>query len=833
MLNKTRLVLSSSIACAVGLGVYPVYAQNMLEEVVVTARKREESVLKVPVVASVLSGETLDRYGLSDVGQISDRVPGLNFGTGVVAAGVQVSLRGIGTSTLNATIDQSVALNVDGLQLTQGLAFAAATFDMAGVQVYKGPQALFFGKAAPAGVIAIQTADPTDEFEAIVRGGYEFEAEEKLGELILSGPVTDTLGLRLAAQFTDSGGYFENTAQVQSHPIFGNLGGLNPTYRDYPDEKNTLVRGTALWEPNDRFNAKLKVNYTDQDSQGSAHDAQLSSCPDGTDSAVGGLLGLNFIAGYPCKLDRKIAFSYADPAAFPGVWNGGAPFSKAEQVFGSLELNYQLGDDLTLTSVTGSYDIDQESLLNGATTPNYGPPFMSQNKFTRNDFTQELRLTSDFDSAVNFLLGGFYQKGDMGFLVDLPFNQAYVPLTGINTEKFVWGDHDIDIEAYSLFGQVLWHILPDLELGAGVRWTTEGRTHKVTDLLPTLSGMPSTPVPLGNPTIGSNNWAPELTLTWSPTDDLTVFGALKQAYKSGSFNTAGVPVPWQDTSFGDEKVRGGELGLKTRLFDDTLAFNAATYYYRFEDLQVDSNEFDAVSRQFLAKTVNAAEAEVYGIDIDARYSVPAIDGLILSGALNWNKAEYRSFDNALCWGGQTIAQGCDVPGSYNEFANVNILAVPPEYFPGYTRQDLAGEPLVRAPEWTANVSLDYEHAVFDGMTLRFGVNANYSSSYLTALQNRKDMYQDSYVKTSANISLSGVDDGWMVELIGDNLTDEIVTGNCISSPYADAQLFGNTYTGSTLTGISGVDELACFAERGRSVWMRLTVRPAVLFSRSR
>ena len=94
------------------------------------------------------------------------------------------------------------------------------------------------------------------------------------------------------------------------------------------------------------------------------------------------------------------------------------------------------------------------------------------------------------------------------------------------------------------------------------------------------------------------------------------------------------------------------------------------------------------------------------------------------------------------------------------------------------------------------------------------------------------MYQSAYVKTGATVSLSGPDDGWMVEVIGDNLNNKITTGTCLSSPYAEAFLFSNTYTGTNLTGLSGSDEAGCFAERGRSLWVRLTVRPLALLNKN-
>lgn len=801
-------VLAAAIAAGLALEVTPAAAAQ-LEEVIVTARKRDESIMKVPTTATVLSQETLDQYAVGDVKGIADKVPGLNFGSGVLASGVQVSMRGVGTSTKNPAIDQSVALVADGMQFTQGLAFQAASFDMANVQVLKGPQALFFGKAAPAGVIAIRTADPIDKNEVVLRAGYEFEAEEALGEAIVSGPVTDTLGLRLAAQFSDMDGYFRNDAVPGQAvvPAFGSLGAAPVTEKDFPNRDSLLLRGTALWNPTESFSARFKVNYNDVETKGWGGEPQLVSCPLGTNSAFHAL-GVDWIGGEDCKKDDKQKFSYMDPAAYPGIRNGGVPYSDIEQYFGSLELNYDFDNDLTLTSVTGYYDVDQSSLVNLGITTGFGTPMANQGDFERNDFTQELRLTSSFDGDLNFMLGAFYQTGETDYLSWLPWNQTMQKLSPrFNLgPALTWADNEMDAETISGFGQVLWQITPDLELGLGARWTAEDREHSqmvrtITRPDRTVEWLPApVPNPLGNPDLGSDNWSPEVSLTWTATDSLTVFANLKQAYKSGSFDLT-TAKPGEDSSFKDEKVEGGELGIKSRWLDDTLAFNASGYYYKYDDMQVEKNVFDPPNGVFGVKTTNAASAEVYGVDLDVTYVPPALDGLTLFGAVNWNKAEYEDFADADCWIGQSLAQGCniDVDGDGKG-----------DY------QDLAGEPLVRAPEWTANFGFDYATPVFDGMTLRLGSNTQYSDSYSASPTNFKDAYQDSYVKTSANIGLVGANDRWVVEVIGDNLTDEIVYGACNPQTYRENYIVGST-TAGTGTANGKLPENACFVERGRSV----------------
>ncbi|WP_321390683.1 TonB-dependent receptor [Emcibacter sp.] len=809
------LLLATVAACSLA-EVTPAMAQMVLEEITVTARKREESIMKVPVTTSVLSGDTLDQYAITDVAGVADKTPGLNFSNGPTASGVLVSMRGIGTGTNNPAIDQSIAFVIDGMQFTQGLAFEMATLDMAQVEVMKGPQALFFGKAAPAGVIAVRTADPGEEFEVKLRAGYEFEAQERMGEFVISGPVTDTLGLRLAAQYSKMDGYFTNDAEV-GNSAFGSLGAAPVTYQEFPNKEQVMVRGTMVWNPSDNFKARLKLNYSDMEIQGFGSEPQLVSCPDGTDSFFS-FLGLSFIGGETCDVDGNQTLIYMDPDSFPGIYNDGVPFADVQQFFGSLEMSYDFGNDLTLSSVTGFYDVDQSSMFNGSITTSLGSPFAIQGKMDRRDFTQELRLTSDYAGDVNFMAGAFYQKGETNFLSSLPANQAWLPLLGVLRPgaswppALAWADHSIDSETVSLFGQVLWKITPELEIGAGVRWTDEQRSHNVVNrLLERFDLGPALPVTLARPELSSSNWSPEVSIAYTPTDELTIYANFKRAYKSGSFDVGGGANNGDDKAFDDETVRGGEFGVKALLADGALIVNAATYYYEYDDMQVETRVFDPENGSVAVRTVNAASSEIYGIDLDATYAVPGVDGLTLYGAVNWNTAKYTDFDNAQCYTGQTFAAGCNIDLNDDGIGDA---------------QSLTGEPLLRAPKWMANAGFDYQTDVSNDLTLSLASNLSYSDSYSASSTNIADAYQDSYVKLSANIGLGSNEDGWRVELIGDNLTDKYVYGNCAPAGYADSLLMGQdaAFAGTGAAGgPGGSPETACFTSRGRSVWLRLTV----------
>jgi iron complex outermembrane receptor protein len=807
---------------------------TVANEIIVLARKRQESILKVPVVVTAVSGDTLQTAGVTEITDLPKLVPGLVIAGNLLSIGPQVTIRGVGTSSFDPGVDQSISLNIDGLSLGQGLAFGSAMFDVAQVEVLKGPQALFYGKSSPGGVIALRTADPGSEVEYIARGGYEFEAKEWRGEFIASGPVTDTLGFRLSTMLSDAEGYFKNRAVAEP-----GTGAQTPGKLRNPQPSNFVIRGTALWEPIDNLTARLKVNHA-YDRATNAELKQLSNCPDGPEQAFSPfppVPPVPFIGGDNCKYNREANTVFMDPASFPGIKNNGVPYLKNEQNFGTLELNYGIGEHLNLNSTTGYYDLNSSSLVNPTLTTAAGPTFSVANDFGRREFTQEFRLDSDFEGPFNFMLGAFYEDGQIRDRVTFTRNRSYFWASPAVLGFDILNDDrqtTVDIKTYSLFGQARYKVFEQLELAAGVRWTDETREQSVFDYQHNVDLTPLLPVTK----IGSDNFSPEFTLTYTPTDDLTLFGSWKKGYKSGSFKMAVPPVAGEDNSFGDERVQGFEAGLKSRLLDRSLLLNVSIYDYVYKGLQVGgiANSEGGVP---VITTVNAGKAETYGIDIDASYSPPSVEGLRLNASLNWNKAKYKNLDNIPCYANQTFAQGCN---TFFAPANGTQLGLPAgagfpspvagdtrEYF--YNGQDISGKQMIRAPEWSANFGFDYELPVGKGMRLQLANNNQYSSSYPSYLANgrpNKDNIQGEFFKIDATLALKGENDAWEVALIGQNLTDKLVHSNCSAANSAGGILlpFNGAYTGGPNQGPMGWAEALCFADGGgRSVWLRLTVRP--------
>jgi iron complex outermembrane receptor protein len=484
----------------------PARAQQsaQIQEVIVTARKRQESILNVPVIEQAIPQQRLQRFQTQDLKDIATLVPGVKLGDSVLSIGTQISIRGVGTTTFNPGVDQSVSLNIDGLQLTQGLAFGSGMFDMGQVEVLKGPQALFYGKSSPAGVISIRTADPTDKLEVIGRAGYEFEAQEKQGQIIISGPVTDTLKLRFATQWDQQEGFYDNIAV--GIPA---LGGLTPKFNKVSPDRGYMMRGTVLWNPINEFDARLKINQVRDVAQQNGVQ-QFVFCPDGT----GPVLGIQFMSPLDnCKPDHQLAIVDYNPAVygFGTLPNDGTPYLENTQTYGTLELNWRPRHDLTITSTTAYYLLHSTSLFNTSQTGAAGPILAVTNGFHRRELTEEIRANSDFTGPLNFTAGAFFQRAQFSDLVTLFGNRA-LRLPAL-VQK---GVQTVDITTNSVFGQLRYKIIPQVEIAAGARWTHEDREDTPFDL---ITGTPVF-VNLATPEIKSDKISPEFTITYRPTDDL-------------------------------------------------------------------------------------------------------------------------------------------------------------------------------------------------------------------------------------------------------------------------------------------------------------------------
>jgi outer membrane receptor protein involved in Fe transport len=749
----------------------PQAAAGGIQDIVVTARKRAESVQDVPVAVTAISSEMVQRQDLTSIEKIAARTPNLNVGRASNGSGAQLTLRGIGSSSTSIGIEQSVAVVVDGVYYGQGRIINEGFFDLGRVEILKGPQALFFGKNATAGVISLTSADPTDTVEFKARAGYEFKAEQAQVELVGSGPLTDNLGIRVAVRASKMwGGYYRNIANPVTYTTFdvvdNSLEGHNatPASRKAPGEKELLGRVTLKWEPTDRLTATFKASGAYNKVNNSSWNYVAYSCPS----------GFSQLNGYACEKDfvthqNNIPTDIA--ANFPFSKSDGQLYNRYKSYALTANIAYEL-DDVTLTSVT-NYNWNNNRWACACDFQSSAAGTWATENSTYHAFSSELRALTTFDGPINLMVGGLYQKTKRDFDQFIMFaNVEDSSQSAANRYLATTKTSYTDGETKAVFGQVTWKVIPTVELAGGVRYTHETKDSFFTQpynnvLVQGIFRDQNDPDGLGEifASQSFNNWSPEASITWKPTQDILVYGAYKTAYKSGGFSNGGINSkfsadPLSDLTFDPERARGFEGGIKTTLADRQLRLNLGVYRYNYKDLQVDFFNSPIFAFQTLT-----ADARTKGVELEFEFAPRAVEGLNIHGSINYNKASYTNFPQAPCYAGQSQAEGCNIvlPG-------------------GGVRQNLNGKTLSVAPKWTGTLGASYDHAIGNG--LMFGVNADvrYSSSYLASGFGNPDSRQSKYATLDAGIRVGAEDERWQVAVIGKNLTNRFYVTGVVDGP---------------------------------------------------
>ncbi|EQB17294.1 TonB-dependent receptor [Sphingobium lactosutens] len=781
MIRNTSSLLAG-VAVGAALWTMPAMAQDApvadnataggLEDIIVTARKRQESVQDVPVAVTAISAELVQRQDLTSIEKIAARTPNLNVGRASNGSGAQLTLRGIGSSSTSIGIEQSVAVVVDGVYYGQGRIINEGFFDLARVEILKGPQALFFGKNATAGVISLTSADPTSTPEFKARAGYEFKAQQAQLEFVGSGPLTDTLGLRVAVRGSKMwGGYYRNVAAPFDYPTIDVATGAtgtalaNPAPVDQPGERELLGRVTLKWEPTDRLTATLKASGTYNKTNNNSWNYVAFNCPNG---------GVSQLNGYACARDfvthqNRIPAAFAGPTPF--VNDDGDLYNRYKSWAVTANVNYEL-DNVTLTSVT-NYNWNNNRWACACDFQSSPASNWATENSTYHAFSSEFRALTTFDSPVNLMLGGLYQKTKRDF-------DQYIILAGLVNSAAAPEDQYLatrktsftDGETIALFGQATWKIVPTLELAGGVRYTHETKDSFFTQPYnnPGVTAIfrpQDDPDGLGviNADQTFRNWSPEVSLTWKPTSDILVYGAYKTAYKSGGFSNGGINSklstnPFDDLTFDPERAAGFEAGIKTTLADNQLRLNLGAYSYLYKDLQVDFFNSPIFAFQTLT-----ADARTKGVELEFEYAPRSVEGLNLHGSINYNRARYTDFPQAPCYAGQSIAQGCSI-----------VLA------DGGVRQNLEGKPLSVAPRWTGTIGAAYDSSMGNGLKIGLNADLRYSSSYLASGFGNPLSRQGRYATLDAGVRIGSDDDRWEFALIGKNLTNRFYVTGVVDGP---------------------------------------------------
>ncbi|HTF97684.1 MAG TPA: TonB-dependent receptor [Cellvibrio sp.] len=787
-------VRTLNLAMAIALApVFPALAQDnspALEEILVTAQKRVQSLRDVPISVNALNSEKIEDSGITSIERIADYIPSFNMTqTGI---GTNIAIRGI-SSGVNQGFEQSAAQFIDGVHYGRAQLARAPFLDLERVEVLRGPQSIIFGKNSTAGAISITTAKPGDELEGKLTALYEPEHGEQDVRLVLSGPITDTLGGRLAILESSIDGFMENTTLE----------------RDESGDKNRVVRATLQWKPSDLWDITLKVEDGTFDSEGrNIEVVKPIQMPDGTGNATPYARALGFFTQGRYVLDTTHDWNRQS--------NGDYSYNDTENV--TLTVERTLGEH-TLTSVTGYNAYNYEELCDCDFTGASGFNILSDEDYSQ--VSQELRIASPEDGTISYLGGVFFQSSSLDFhdSVRVPGDSfiatAFTPLLGATAANLLRDastqrDFEQDTDLAAIFAQATWNFSDLSRLILGARYTAEQKDasrhqYHVSNtgvILP--QGTVTTPYNIiwsqfrvdPHTVKGDRDesaFTPLITFQHDLNSTDMLYASFTTGFKSGGFDVRSNAAPndlggvypniqgtWE---FEEEQVQNYEVGGKFVIADGAAEINAAIFRSEFDDMQ--TSQFDG-SLSF--NVTNAGEAVVQGLEVDGRWAVT--DNILARGGAAYIDFEYTDFPTSQCYFGQPDNIGvagdgvCDATGQRREFT----------------------------PEYQGNIGVDYTINFSNGLKLVNTLDLIYSDEYLTTPSLDPRFKQDAYTKINARIALSGNDDMWELALIGKNLTDESIVS------YANGLPVASTVTRGTGSGFYA------FYERPESIALQGTIK---------
>ncbi|GAB3097863.1 TonB-dependent receptor [Aestuariicella hydrocarbonica] len=705
-----------------------------LEEIVVTAQKREQSLNDVPVSVAVVTGDDLKNSGTQDFQAMADSVPSLSITN--VANITAISIRGIGT-TDNGGFEQSVGLFIDGVQQPKDRLYRATSFlDVGSIQVLRGPQGTLFGKNTTAGAMMLTSNRPTQDFEGSVTTGYTFD-EGGIGgnnggysvEGFLSGGLTNTLSARLTFRQIEDEGYFTNFTPDGEENV--------------NDKSQQALRLSVLWQPNDNFDALLKlekgrVRETGEPNRTFNHDTAYSTSlgitPDIVNAAAM-FAGQNVV---PLKEG-----SYAQS------WNTGFDDTNSEAA--TLTMNWYAGE-YTLMSISGHTAFDYQQ--------NRDSDWISADLANQDDtqdydaFSQEFRLVSPQGQTVEYVAGLYYQTTSDESNETRNLNASILGLPNAIASR----DYQQDGETYAIYGNADIHLADNWTLTLGVNYTYENKD-ATRDL--SVSGDPGASTVLalltgdvahhmeGDRSVDQFNSS--VKLSWNVTDETMLYVSAAQAFKSGGFDETGGQgddpgeylVDPAQFEFDDEKVLSMEVGGKGTYLDGRLSANWAAFYVEMTDRQFSRY---VPGTGFIVG--NSGQVDYSGVELETQF--------LITENLKW-----------------------DLQLSY-----LNGEIVEPISSPNAAGLEKKGP--TKNANWGGTNTLSYDYYVGDYL-----FNAKMVNIYDGATDfNGANLDRESTVRTNLRFGFGSSDGAWDVAFLVNNVTDEEVVLAYQQSNFFDASAAG-------------------------------------------
>ncbi|RSY79342.1 TonB-dependent receptor [Sphingomonas koreensis] len=562
-----------------------------VDDIIVTAQRREERVQDIPVAISAFGSEQLERTGVVTIENIAPRVPSFYFGSfGPLRP--QLYIRGIGTRSFDPGSESSVGVFQDEVYLGRSSGSFGALKDVERVEVLRGPQGTLYGRNTIGGAINIITKGPTDTFTGDFEAGISnFNGWEVFGAV--GGPITKdgSVMFRVAGWHTERDGYVTNLTTGNKFQGIDNSGG----------------RVRLAFAPSDSFRIDLTGEYLHDGDKGA-----FAGVNQGTGrSAAGAPPNPNAIFFAAAS---RLPFNQLPPSLTRARWDRD-PFLNRDAYSGIAKIEGDLGF-ATLTSVSSyrKLDVRDGRDLEGSSLDVL---FQSSNEESE-QFTQEFRLTSNpngpasFDGKLDWIVGGFYynDKSARTDVFRVGVDSAVRAAVGTPATDTAFSDYKI--ESYAVFGQLTAH-LGKLDVTLGGRYTKDTKSARQTGA--TTDALPIIPVAFDTTNRAEyDSFDPRLVLTYNISNDVNVYASYSTGFKSGGFQYVPFNLPSANTLFNPEDITTYELGFKSEFLNRALRLNVAAYYYDYKDLQV-SRIIDTPSGpQTLIS--NAASSTIKGLDVE-------------------------------------------------------------------------------------------------------------------------------------------------------------------------------------------------------------------------
>ena len=640
---------------------------DIVETVLVTARKQSEDLQKVPVPITVLTGQSLVETNVTQIQQLPLKVPGLTV-TGSNARQIVFALRGLGNNLTSDGLSASVGIYMDGVYLDRPGMAAFDLTDVGQVEVLRGPQGTLFGKNTTAGAVTMTTLSPEFAYGVVgaVRAG---DMGFHQIQLAITGPLSDRLAFRLSGYDTDRNGYL-NDIYNGSHLLSLHRKGL---------------RAQLLYRPGASFSLRLIGEYGRQQdssgasllySEGPSQSANPTFVPYGTWAKN---LGVTPIL---------------DPTLLESSQNSPQQITERQYAITSLA-TWQRGP-VTLDSVTGWRDWRYEPHIDGDYS---GADVIRDNGAINLDrqFSEELRLSETL-STFHYVLGGYFFtrniRGDSFTLFGSQYSQG---LGAIGNSSLNNGTShiyvDISNQSYAAFVQGTWQFAPQWNLTTGLRETYETETGAITrGAFTGASGpVPPTLAPFSGD-ISTSEWTPSalLSLDYDVGGSMLIYGISSYGAKAGGFNPTVPPVsggtflPVDTLKVKPEQTVDLELGVKSEMLDQHVILDLNGYWESVGDYQTSALQLLPNSERKLNIT-NVGAVHSQGVEVDL--TAKLFSGIRLNSSLTYNDAHYVTFANG-----------------------------PPVEGATALTQDLSGRPLLLAPRWSFYAGLRYTRPVTAGIS---------------------------------------------------------------------------------------------------------------------